>query len=236
MKKWQDDLLDLVDSAKSARELFDGLLAITRELGFEYCAYGIKAPFPISSPKVTMLNNYPSEWCNRYCENNYVLIDPTVKHAEKSLAPIIWDDDFFASTRDFWEEAQSYGLRFGLAQSSRDLKGFTGLLTLARSEDPLDDRELSALREEMFWLTQISHLAMSKLLVGQLLPECEVALTAKEAEVLRWTAEGKTSAEISLILQITERTVNYHINNACVKLGAVNRTAAAVRAALLGLI
>jgi len=236
MKKWQDNLLTLADSAKSPSELFVGLLNVSRELGFEYCAYGIKAPFPISSPRVVMLNNYPSEWHDRYCENKYSLIDPAVKHGERSAASVIWGGDFFAQTRDFCEEARLCGLHFGLAQSSRDLRGFTGLLTLARSEDPLDDAELSSLREIMPWLTQVSHLAMSKLLIGQLLPECEVALTTREAEVLRWTAEGKTSAEISTILQIAERTVNYHINNACDKLRAVNRTAAAVKAALLGLI
>lgn len=236
MKKWQDDLLTLADSAKSASELFAGLLNVSRELGFEYCAYGIRSPFPISSPKVVMLNNYPSEWYNRYCKNDCMIVAHPVKRGEQCLAPVICSDDHSVSIRDFWEDAQLHGLHFGFAQSIRDLRGFTGLLTLARSEDPLDDGELSTLREIMPWLTQVSHLAMSELLVAQLLPGCEMDLTTREVEVLRWTAEGKTSVEIALILRITERTVNYHINNACDKLRATNRTAAAVRAALLGLL
>ncbi len=51
-----------------------------------------------------------------------------------------------------------------------------------------------------------------------------------------WTAEVKTSGEIAEILKISERTVNFHINNAIAKLDTPNKTAAAVRAALLGLL
>ena len=66
--------------------------------------------------------------------------------------------------------------------------------------------------------------------------ESTVQLTEREIMVLRWTAEGKTSGEISSILDITERTVNFHIANAMVKLNAVNKTAAVIRAAMVGLL
>jgi LuxR family transcriptional regulator len=51
-----------------------------------------------------------------------------------------------------------------------------------------------------------------------------------------WTADGKTAGEISQILGITERTVNFHVNNAMAKLGTTNKLAAALRAAVLGLL
>ncbi|MCT6593234.1 LuxR C-terminal-related transcriptional regulator, partial [Pantoea dispersa] len=35
----------------------------------------------------------------------------------------------------------------------------------------------------------------------------------RELEILNWTAEGKTSAEIYLILDISEHTVNFHQKN-----------------------
>ena len=54
--------------------------------------------------------------------------------------------------------------------------------------------------------------------------------------MLRWTGEGKTSGEIADILNITERTVNFHIGKAIAKLNAVNKTAAVLRAAMLGLL
>ena len=51
-------------------------------------------------------------------------------------------------------------------------------------------------------------------------------LTAREQECLQWAAQGKTSWEIGRILNITERTVNFHIANSCEKLQVRTRQAA----------
>ena len=61
-------------------------------------------------------------------------------------------------------------------------------------------------------------------------------LTAREIEVLKWTADGKTSADISSLLDVSENTVNFHVKNAVTKLQTTNKTAATVRAAMLGLL
>jgi DNA-binding response OmpR family regulator len=59
-----------------------------------------------------------------------------------------------------------------------------------------------------------------------------VDLSDREIETLTWAARGKTSAEISQILGLAKRTVDFHIDNARVKLGAVTRVQAVVKAAL----
>jgi len=61
-------------------------------------------------------------------------------------------------------------------------------------------------------------------------------LTKREIEILRWTAQGKSSEEIANILHLSVNTINYHIKNSIAKLGATNKTAAAVTATLLGLL
>ena len=55
-------------------------------------------------------------------------------------------------------------------------------------------------------------------------------LTAREAEVLLWTANGKTNREIAEILGISPRTINKHLEQLFPKLGVENRTAAAAKA------
>jgi DNA-binding CsgD family transcriptional regulator len=54
-------------------------------------------------------------------------------------------------------------------------------------------------------------------------------LTAREAEVLRWVAAGKSDAQIGAILRISARTVQKHLQNIYDKLGVESRTAAAMR-------
>ena len=71
---------------------------------------------------------------------------------------------------------------------------------------------------------------------GQTDARSDSPLTDREIEVLRWTADGKTASEIADILNISERTANFHIANAITKLNAPNKTAAVVRAGMLGML
>lgn len=61
-------------------------------------------------------------------------------------------------------------------------------------------------------------------------------LSGREVEILRYTADGKTSQDISQLLDISERTVAFHINNILLKFSVPNKTAAVARAVVQGLI
>jgi DNA-binding CsgD family transcriptional regulator len=61
-------------------------------------------------------------------------------------------------------------------------------------------------------------------------------LTEREIDCLNWTAAGKTSAEISEILGLSEHTVNHYLNRATRKLDTVNRTQAVAKALRTGII
>jgi DNA-binding CsgD family transcriptional regulator len=56
------------------------------------------------------------------------------------------------------------------------------------------------------------------------------SLSIREAEVLKWVAEAKTNKEIGLILGISPRTVQKHLESIFAKLGVETRTAAALLA------
>lgn len=236
MQGWQEDQIQDLLTIRGESNIFGAVTKVAIQLGFEYCAYGIRTPLPLSNPRIVMYSTYPVNWQARYLEHNYVASDPTVLHGLRSLLPIVWSDKLFESTPQLWEEARSYGLNHGWAQSSRDANGIGGMLTLARSGEELSALELREHGLKMNWLTQIAHIGMSQQLADKLLPEMEASLSDREVEVLRWTAEGKTSAEISYILNISGRTVNFHISNAMIKLNAVNKTSAVIRAARIGIL
>lgn len=58
----------------------------------------------------------------------------------------------------------------------------------------------------------------------------------REIELLSLAAKGNTSAEIARKVRLSKRTVDFHLNNARIKLGAKTRTEAAVKALGCGLI
>jgi DNA-binding CsgD family transcriptional regulator len=49
-------------------------------------------------------------------------------------------------------------------------------------------------------------------------------LSERELEIVRWTATGKTSSEIALIMALSDHTINAYMNNALKKTNCVNRT------------
>jgi predicted ATPase/DNA-binding CsgD family transcriptional regulator len=80
---------------------------------------------------------------------------------------------------------------------------------------------------------------LDRLLAPATPPECVPApygLTARELDVLRLLAQGKSDREIAESLFIGTRTVETHVSNLIAKLGVHNRTEAAARAMQTGLV
>lgn len=236
MKEWQEQQLELLLGMKTPAQIYNHLAVLARHIGFDYCAYGIRLPLPVSDPQIIMFNNYPEQWRRLYAGRNYVAVDPTVRHGAQSMFPVVWSDRLFDGARELWEEARAFGLRHGWARSTFDGNGIAGLMTLSRSAEPLSESELRDKAMMMNWLTQAAHLAMSRCLAPRLVPELQAKLSRQEITVLRWSAEGYSSRRIAELMKLSERTVNFHARNAMTKLNAANKTAAVMRAAILGLL
>jgi LuxR family transcriptional regulator len=234
MNTWQEDLLNfLLISEASPEAIFGHLQQAAKQLGFDHVAYGFQAPYPVTQPNITLLNNYPTAWQQRYAQAGYLLTDPTVAHGRQSQSPILWNDQAFASNRTLWADAQDHGIKTGWAQSSLERSGAGSLLTLCRSAEPLTTSELQAKETPMRWLVQVAHVSLSRAILALENPAC-AALTAREREVLQWSADGKSAQDIADILNLSKSAVDFHLKNSIQKLNAPNKTAAVARAALMG--
>jgi DNA-binding NarL/FixJ family response regulator len=70
----------------------------------------------------------------------------------------------------------------------------------------------------------------------QSVPGRGVVLTARELEVLRLVADGRTNRQIGAALYITDKTASVHVSNLMAKLGVASRTEAAAVAYREGLL
>jgi LuxR family transcriptional regulator, quorum-sensing system regulator SolR len=273
------DAVRLLQESTTLDEYRIRLDRAVKSFGFDFFAFGIRMPFPLTTPEFGLVSNYPARWQEQYQASRYLSIDPTVRHGLRSVSPVLWSS--FDEEPHFWEEARGFGLGHGWAQPSRGLEGTIGMLTLARSDTSIAPDEVAEKLPILTLMSVVAHDLFTKIATGTVtsasdagvdkepaespfiagcatrvepkasrkpdhlnnarlvkaLPQGPVqSLTAREVEVLRWTAEGKISMDISDILGITERTVNFHIGNCMRKLGATSKTSAAVQAALWGLL
>ena len=230
---------DAMERARNSEELRAEMDKFARQSGFEHFVYALTISAPSLKSQHYIINGFPREWHERYVAREYFKIDPVVHYAQTSSLPAIWSDEKFHNiqSREFWEEADALGLRSGMSFAVHGQPGLTGILSLSRDKPlNLPAAEMAALigRAQMF--ASMLHDAVVRIDVPKLLPEQSIAMTPRERECLKWSADGKTAWEIGQILSITERTVVFHMNNVIQKLGASNKIQAIVRAVSLKLV
>jgi len=236
---------EIIDSSLRVTNVED-LHALCRDIcethGFDYFIYGARFPSSLVKPFVLIVSGYPDEWRQRYVEQNYIAQDPTVRHCVNSVRPLIWDEvatgiDVSEGDRRFMEEARAFGLSGGASMPAHGGNGEVAMLSVCSELDMGRIRgQIVRALPELFLLTAYVHEAAGKLVSEGKLPFRREELTDRERECLLWAAEGKTSWETAHILGISERTVNFHLQNVAAKLNVTSRQQAIARAVAQGLI
>ncbi|WCM90271.1 autoinducer binding domain-containing protein [Acidovorax sp. NCPPB 3576] len=234
LQSWRQEISECFSNETCKKRIFKKIKSAAADLGFERCAYTLYIPVPISRPQVYQVDDFPEEWQKRYSLADYHHIDPSVAHCRKSERPVVWNDELFASAPELWREAQSHGLKVGWSQANQNTGSLRGVLTLVRSSVPLAEAELKVSEPLMSFLASASYEAMGRAMKALHGTHQKAFLTSRELETLKWTADGKTMGDIAQILDVSENTVRFHLKNATAKLQSPNKTAAAVKAALLG--
>jgi DNA-binding CsgD family transcriptional regulator len=135
-----------------------------------------------------------------------------------------WDS--FRASALYNEYYRRIGLDRATAMPVANTEGLLVSFVLNRKGRDFSDRDIA--------LLDLLREPVAKLLRARRAIAAEPALaklTRREREVLDWVARGKTNADIGVILAISARTVQKHLENVFVKLGVESRTAAARRKA-----
>ena len=130
-----------------------------------------------------------------------------------------------------------YGYQTGIALAIHLPYGKHLFIGLDRTKAlPNDEVQLTKLLADLQLFAVHAQEAASRVLLPSEVAVELPSLTLREMEALRWTLEGKTAWEVSVILGISERTATAHLNNATHKLGCINKYVAAFKALKIGLI
>lgn len=246
-----DRMREFLDDATAVRSVDNMRATLARcaeSLGFPYFAY-MTARLPGEHwPTVDLpffLTNLPSEWVSRYRRRNYLRFDPVHRACMSQLTPLVWDvraDRFGPSDRLGREqrrvlgEMRDLGIRCGVTAPVHGPGSELGLLSVALDHDD-QTRKCGGddLHRSLLQIAAKTHTVVTR----RLIPPNRSGyrgMSERERLCLQWTAKGKTSWEISRILDRSESVVNFHLKNAVAKLNASNKCHATVLAVEHGLI
>lgn len=238
--------------AASIAELSTALLHASQHFGFSSFHYGAHAPVkPNGDPARFIfdgteqkhggvISSYPESWFHRYQSQNYIEIDPLVRHCSRSIIPMVWHlqpEPKDRTVRQMFDEASEHGLLAGATFSVIGKNSELAIFSLTTDSNAASDkRNIQTQLGQGYMLLAHLHEAVTRLALTDNLFTRPVTLTPREKECLSWVSAGKTSWEIARILNVAEATVIFHISNAGKKLHTSTRTQTVARAITLGLI
>jgi LuxR family transcriptional regulator len=151
------------------------------------------------------------------------------------MLPILWSEELFAQVPTLWEALETQGLQHGWSQAIHDERsGFCSILSLARSHCPITAFELYENLGFSVFMGRHLHALITQTLPKKAETPPPSHLSAREIDVLKLAADGKTAYESARILNLSPRTINFHVQSAIVKLGVNNKIAAVITAAKEG--
>lgn len=206
-----------------------------RDLKFDYYALYIRHPVPFTRPKTFFYSSYPQAWIDYYLQQDFAQYDPVLKACHTPGMLWVWREETATDGSRVFEAARKHGIYGGISCSILAKNRSVGILSLAYSDA---EKIISLTPELELKIQSVTELAMAALIDRNdiSMNAVKLAFSDRELEILKWTAEGKTSAEISLILAISENTVNFHQKNMQKRFNAPNKTQIASYAAAIGII
>ncbi|QBF25080.1 LuxR family transcriptional regulator [Pseudomonas tructae] len=233
MPHWKEQQLEQLLAETDEQRMFNIAVSLAEDLDMEFLAFGMRVQIATQLPQLRFFNNYPTAWKERYQEH-YLGHDPTVVHCQRSLMPLLWSDEVFREAPQLRKEAKSHGVCHGWSQSAHDMRHNLSILSIARSQMPISLEEHYEKAGQIIWLCNLLHTLMLDRRSGQSKPACN--LSERESEVLKWSAAGKTAADVACILSLSQSTVNFHIRSIISKTNASNKAGAIAIAVMNGLI
>jgi LuxR family quorum sensing-dependent transcriptional regulator len=177
----------------------------------------------------------PEELTALFRTRNFRQFSPIARIVRHSFTPVLWTKETWINdsdprAREVMQVAAHCGIHEGCVIPVRGPHGLEADVSLAGFKVDIPRQCVPVVH----LLAYYGFARLQKLLALPLRPRRE--LTPRDRDVLAWSAQGKSTAEIAEIMGIAARTVEEHVRHACRRLEALSRTQAVAIAVRDGLI
>lgn len=232
-----DQFTNLLD-ANTEQDWQKMVFSFANDLGFDQTLYAVLKSKDEPIENAFLRSNYSKEWRTTYDNTNLGYVDPTVTHCMKSTIPLLWTPECFArpDQKNMYEEATSYGLRSGIIFPIHGPNGEFGMMSFVSEQlsNPATRKDLMQFLPSLSIIRDYVFESSKKFIITP--EEAKITLTPRENEVMKWTVAGKSSWEISMILNCSESTVNFHLSNIRQKFNVNTKQQAVIKGLKLGII
>jgi len=219
------DFVDTVQGLNSPEEILERFSFEISQFGFEsFLITGMPDPKENLQDHV-LLSGWPEEWFDLYMERQFYTVDPIAAQGRATVDSFRWSDVPIPTDNDqhpaheVMSAAEDFGLNEGFLVPIFGATGFQAAVTMAGSKVELEGDINPALQ----LMSIYAYNRARDLICGSDSISCEPVLTQRQREVLTWTARGKSSWEIGMIVGMSEQAVNSCVRRACRKLDTANR-------------
>lgn len=195
--------------------------------------------FQDADVQITSIGNTPEAYLKAAKDLGDTRRDPVMATLMTQSVPIIYDQRTYTSAGagELWELQASYGYKTGIAVKLHLPGDKHFLLGVDRDEAlPEPGPQLMQMVGGLQLLAAHALTAAARLLGPNLQTSEFPKLTKRELDVLSWTAQGKTAWEVSVILGMSEKTVNFHLGNTMRKLNVSSKHQAVLKCVAAGLL
>lgn len=224
-------------AARSREALRVALSSVRQSFGYEHVSLQrIPSEQDRSLSSLMYETTLPALFVRDFDRSQMLTICPLMPRLRRSLLPQMWTlaefdgQDVKPAFAELRELLTRYDLHGGILFSHFLADGHRYAVRFDGTRTALPQNEVNE-------LSLLSLHALEVFSQIQIAPDQQHnPLSARELEVVSWTAQGKTSVEIGQILTLSDHTVNAYLTNAIRKLDCVNRTQLVAKALRLKLI
>lgn len=234
--------MTLLFSRIDALDDIGAVLAYVREVclgeGVVRMSYHVTPLFAEANSSSTMVysHGFSEEWLEKYSEANFRAKDPIPERVMRYGALMTWKEAMAAGPNspdnlEYFAAMEEYGLQhgFGLPLFGPRSRDAYASFDFGRPITEVEEERIERVRS----VAQAGHSRIGWLTdrVGD-----APSLSAREAEVLAWVAQGKSTNSIATILDLSPDTVKTYAKRIYAKLDTTDRIGAVVKALRLGLV
>ncbi len=231
------DFITESNLAESVDEIKQAIVEYAPDLGIKYMAYGDVSAYVASGDPSALgvIVDYPKSWIDYYVTMKFGSHDPVNRLACFARGAFTWEQvrtqKLKRPERMVLEESRCAGMLRGVTVPLHGPMGQISVFSAVVEDDnPLLVKQINSFARQLDMVWQGLDLNNDP---AQLVP---ISLSPREREVLTWVAAGKSNSVIGDILHLSEKTVEFHLQNAMRKLDSSSRVLAALKAVRMCLI